>query len=193
MENAASYAFGLQPEGEDADAEGVVVASGVHEKDQGVAGSGDARSGGLDLRHYELEDALAEAGESVFVGDVDEAALPLDSNEIEKWSDETDEDVNGTQPGVERTLDDAGGRSQVSGLAGRIEQALDFAEAVRVADLGVKPAHALCLAGRTQAVGGGEFVEWRDLALEFLAVGAPPQHGDSPVWEPGDTADRGHR
>ena len=87
----------------------------------------------------------------------------------------------GRRPAVRRTLDDAGGRIHVAGLAGLIEQALDFAEAVRVPDLGVKPAHALCLAGGAQTVSRSEYVEWGDLALEFLAVGAPPQHGDLSV------------
>ena len=39
MEISASYAFGLQPESEDANAEAVAITTGVHEKDQGVAGS----------------------------------------------------------------------------------------------------------------------------------------------------------
>jgi hypothetical protein len=95
VEMLGCYAFGLQPQGDDANAEAVLISMGVHEEHHGGPNAGHRRACCCDLKYYQVENSLAEGGESMFVCNGNEAALSLHSNKVEERCNESDENVNG--------------------------------------------------------------------------------------------------
>src|ERR1700743_1882996 len=100
------YAPRLQPQRDDADSEGMGVVREVEEEHQRAGASGHTRSDRLNFRLHDVIDVFAEGAEPYLIGYGNLAALPLVADAIEEWSDEAQQNIDGTQTRAEREASD---------------------------------------------------------------------------------------